>query len=166
MLDKIKNLQIRSYLLVVIVILSTLSGVLTIAREMYSGGMYQTFDNDMISISEYIRDNTEKDAIFLTGTSHINPVTSLSGRNVYIGAGLYLNFHGFVDLLHEREMEIKEIYEGSYEKLIDFCHKNNISYIYVGLNEKADYQINLDTFNHLEKIVSYGNEELYSIKGI
>ena len=163
-LDKIKNLKLRFYLIIIIVILSTLSGVLTIVREMKSGGMYETFNSNMLKMSEYIRDNTEKDAIFLTGTSHINPVSSLSGRNVYIGASLYLNFHGFVDILHEREFEIRNAYEGSYENLKDFCKDKNIQYIYVGVYEKSDYNISNDVLNNLEIVTSFGNETLYKIK--
>ena len=57
---------------------------------------------------------------------------------------------------------MNNIYHSSYEKLKDFCQKNNITYIYYGDYEKA-INNNWDTINSLEKVISFGREELYKI---
>ena len=72
----------RVYLAILVIFLGTFSGILTICREFCSGGQFVTFSKDMIEMSEYIKENTPSDAVFLTSTSHINPVSSLAGRNI------------------------------------------------------------------------------------
>ena len=130
---------------------------------MYSGGMYHTFSSDMIKMSEYIKNNTDAHDIFLTSTSHINPISSLSGRNIYVGSSIYLYFHGYGDEYTERSNEVREAYQGSYEELIDFCKNNNIKYIYVGDYELNDYEIQNETLEKLEKVISFGKENLYKV---
>jgi hypothetical protein len=161
--DKLKKVPGRYFVLVLIIILSTLSGILTIGREYVSGGIYQTFSNNMIKMSEYVKDNTEKDAIFLTSTTHINPIVSLAGRNVYVGSSFYVFYHGFGEEFYNRELEIKKIYNSDYDKLISFCKEHNITYLYIGASERSDLTINWDTINKLNKVISYGDEELYKI---
>lgn len=160
--DKLKKVPGRLFLACLIIILGTLSGVLTIIREIKSGGEYETFSSDMIKIGDYIRDNTPVDAIFLTSTTHINPVVSLSGRNIYVGSSLYVFFHGFGDIYNQRNMDVEYVYQSSYDELVHFCKQNNITYVYLGSYEKS-LNPNYDIFNKLEKIVSFGNEELYKV---
>ena len=161
--NKLKGVKGRMFFSIIIIILGTLSGVLTIGREYKSGGMYQTFSHDMIKISDYIKKNTDSESIFLTSDTHINPVVSLAGRNIYVGSSLYVYFHGLGVEYNKRSMEMKNIYQSSYEELKDFCKENNITYIYYGDYEKA-INDNWDTINYLEKVMSFGSEELYKIK--
>ena len=161
--NKLKGVVGRYFFLILVIILSTLSGILSIGRELHSGGMYQTFSSDMIEMSEYIKKNTSKDAIFLTSTTHINPVASLAGRSVYVGSSLYVYFHGLGDEYGYRSSEVESIYNSSYNDLINFCKEKNIEYIYVGSYEKGSLTINYDTMDKLEKIVSYGDEVLYRV---
>ena len=62
-------------------------------------------------------------------------------------------------------MEVENVYQGSLEELLDFCKKNNITYVYLGEYEK-NLNPNYDIFKNLEKIVSFGNEELYKAREI
>lgn len=163
MWNKLEGVKGRYYLAILIIILGTFSGILTIGREMYSGGMYNTFSKDMIEMSEYIKNNTPKDATFLTSTTHINPVCSLAGRNVYLGSSLYVYFHGFGDEYEKRSVEIENAYQASYEDLVDFCIKNDIEYIYVGDYETNSLQPNMDTINRLDKVAEFGSESLYKV---
>ena len=160
--EKLKGVPGRYFLSIIIIILGILSGILSIVREYKSGGLYQTFSSDMIKISDYIEKNTNKDAIFLTSTTHINPVVSLSGRNIYVGSSLYVYFHGLGDEFNKRSMEVSYIYQSDIDTLKNFCKKNNISYIYLGSYEK-ELNPNYDTFSKLEKVISFGNEELYKV---
>ncbi len=161
--DKLKGVAGRYFLLVLVIILSTLSGILTIGREMKSGGQYITFDNNMIEMSEYIKENTDKDAVFLTSTTHINPVATLAGRNVYVGSSLYVYFHGLGEEYGLRSQEVEYLYNCSYDELLNFSLKHHINYLYLGNYEKSSLTINYDTINMLEKVVSFGSEELYKI---
>ena len=160
--DKLKKVKGHLYLAIILILFGTLSGILTVGREIYSGGKYQTFSKDMILMSEYIKKNTSSSAIFLTSTTHINPVVSLAGRNVYLGASIYVFFHGLGNEYERRNNNVQRIYSSSYDTLVDFCKENNIEYIYVGEYEKG-LNINWDTINQLEKIVTFGSESLYRI---
>lgn len=161
--EKLKKVPGRIYLAILVIVLGTLSGILTIIREIKSGGEYTTFSSDMIKMSDYIKSNTPSDSVFLTSTTHINPVSSLAGRTVYVGSSLYVYFHGLGNEYYKRSGEVEKIYQASYEELIDFCKKNNITYIYLGDYEKK-LNPNYDTFSKLEKIVSFGSCELYKIE--
>ena len=161
--DKAKNIKGRNIIAVIVVILSTLSGVLSLGREILSGGQYQLFNNDMIKMGNYIANNTEKDMVFLTGITHINPPVVLAGRNVYVGPPGYVLFHGYAEEYDYRSTKTEQAYNYGYNKFIDFCEENNIEYIYLGLYEKENYFINWITFSKLKKVISFGEEELYKI---
>ena len=160
--EKLKHVPGRIYLAVLVIFLGTFSGVLTIAREAYSGGEYETFSKDMIEMSEYIKENTPKDAVFLTSTSHINAVSSLSGRNVYLGSAIYVYFHGLSDEYNRRNDEVEKAYKGNYNNLVDFCKKNGIEYVYVGGHETSLIS-DIEKFDNLEKVKQIGTESLYKI---
>lgn len=159
---KLKNVKGKNYLAILVIILGTLSGILTIGREMYSGGKYQTFSQDMLKMSDYIRENTSSSAIFLTSTTHINPVVSLAGRNVYVGSGLYVYFHGLGDEYNKRSFEVEKIYQSSYEEVNSFCKEHGIEYIYFGDYERS-LNPNYDMIYKLEKVISFGTESLYRV---
>ncbi len=160
--DKVKGIKLRGYFAVILILLFTLSGVLTICREYVSGGQYQTFSKDDINTAEYIKDNIQKDAVFLTGTGHINPVVSLAGRSVYVGSSLYVHFHGYTDEYSQRNNEVNQIYNASADDINKFCRDKNISYIFVGEHERRN--INSESFKSLQCIYKSGNDMLYKIQ--
>ena len=53
-------------------------------------------------------ETTERDAIFLTGTQHINFVSSLAGRRIVSGPDTWLYYHGFDT--SERQTDIRAFY--------------------------------------------------------
>ena len=162
--NKLISVQGRIYLAILVIFLGTFSGILTIGRELYSGGAYTTFSKSMIEMSEYIKKNTPSDAVFLTSTTHINPVCSLAGRNVYVGSSLYVFYHGFGSEFNERSVEINTIFQQDYDSFVRFCKEKSISYVYIGEYELDELSPNTDILNQLEKIINIGNETLYKIQ--
>ena len=79
--NKLKGINLRGFLAALVIISATLSGVMTIIREYHSGAMYQTYSAADIEVSEYIKDNTDANGVFMTSTNHINPVVSLCRKN-------------------------------------------------------------------------------------
>ena len=130
-----------------------------------SGPNVFPFSKDKIAMADYIRDNTPSDAVFMTGTYHLNAVPTLAGRNIYLGSSLYVYFHGMGDEYYRRKTELGNAFSGTYEELMQFCKENNISYVYVGADEKnsSDYTVNENAINRLEKVYSAGTEALYKI---
>ena len=160
--DMLKDIKLRSYFATATIILFIFSGVLTVCREYISGGQYQTFSKDDINTAEYIKYNTPKEAVFLTGTGHINPVVTLAGRSLYVGSSLYVHFHGYNDEYSKRNDEVNHIYNSSARELAQFCKEKNISYVFVGQHERQNIDLNI--LSDFECIHKSGNNMLYKIQ--
>lgn len=133
--------RLRSAAAAAIVFLGTFSGALSLVREAVSG--YQLLSAEQAAAAEFIIDETEPDSLFLTATSHTNPVSVLTGRNIVCGSSLYLYFHG-VDY-QEREARLPDMFAGgaAFEAA---AAELGIDYVYVGQNEYANYDVNMDYF--------------------
>lgn len=161
---KLGGVEGRSFFAAVIVLAGTFSGALTIAREYVSGGEYQTYTEADWEAAEFIKENTEKDAVFMTGGEAVNPVSALGGRNLFLGSSLYVYFHGFADEYAKRSELVKSAYENGGDTLDEICRENGISYVFVGRYERGDYLIDEKNYANLDKIYSKGGNTLYKIR--
>ena len=94
---RMKGIRGREVLAAAFIIVSTMSGTITIARECVSGmpgTNYQIFSSSQVEAAEFIRENTLDDALFLTANQHNNAVASLTGRKIVCGSSIYLYYHG------------------------------------------------------------------------
>lgn len=89
---RLKGIRGRCVLAAAFLLTSTLSGAITIAREVKSE--YQIFGKEQVEAAAFIRENTLADGLFLTETNHNNAPAVLAGRKIVCGADLYLYFHG------------------------------------------------------------------------
>jgi len=134
-----------------------LSPALTLAREAVSS--YQAFSRAAVEAGEYVRDHTEADAVFLTGTQHLNPVDSIAGRTIVCGPDLWLYWHGFDTT--ERKNDLRRFYEDPGENT-DVLQKYGADYIYVSSYERSSYDVDEDWMeNHLELIFENGEASIY-----
>ena len=162
--DKLKNSHgTKVFYAILIIFLGTFSGVLTIAREWVSGREYQTYNLDMIELADFVKNNTPKDAVFLTGEEHINPISGLSGRYIYLGSGSFICTHGYTDEYWERMADLKNVYENVAFDITDFCREKNISYILISDSERYDFNVNMEKFSKYEKVFQNNSCELYKI---
>ncbi len=113
-----------------------LSAGLSIARECVSD--YQAFDAESVEAGMFIRDHTEEDAMFLTGTQHLNPVDSIAGRSIVCGPDLWLYWHGFNT--QERKLDLMLFYEEP-EEYREILEKYGVDYIYVSSYERNSYDV-------------------------
>lgn len=162
--EKLRGVNGRTFFAAAVMFAGIFSGVLTIAREYASGGEYQTYTDADIETAEFIKKNTEKDAVFLTGGEAVNPVSALAGRNLFLGSSLYVYFHGFSDEYAYRSELVKAAYENGGETLYDLCMNSRIDYVFVGRYERGDYDINEESYSNFDKIYSKGGNTLYKIK--
>jgi len=137
------------------------SAGLSIAREMLSGGEYLLYDNDAINAASYIREKAPPDALFATGDEHLNPVSALAGRNVYVGSAAYLYFHGIE--YGSRQEEICRIYTDR-EAAQMLPWELGIDYIYVSNYERGQFDLPEDWFASLYPL-AYMNDsiEIYAV---
>ena len=138
-----------------------LSAVLTLAREAVSS--YQAFNADAVEVGNYIRDHTEKDAVFLTGTHHLNPVDTIAGRTIVCGPDLWLYWHGFDT--SERKTDLRLFFEDPGNQA-DILLKYNVDYIYVSSYERAEYDVDEEKLAELFPLL-YKNREasVYQVTG-
>ena len=111
-----------------------LSAGLTLWREAVSN--YQLFSARAVAAGEFIRDNTEEDATFLTGVHHLNPAASIAGRKIVCGPDLWLYYHGLNTT--ERKADIARYYSDPVGNA-DVLDKYGVDYVVLSSYERADY---------------------------
>ena len=97
-----------------------------------------------VEAGEYARDNTEKDAVFLTGTQHLNPVNAIGGKTIVCGPDLWLYWHGFDT--SERQADLRLFYEDP-DAHPDIPQKYGVSYIYVSSYERTQYDVDIEALD-------------------
>jgi len=139
--DRLKGLRGRALLAAAFLLASTLSGALSIGREVVSD--YRLFSHEEADAARWIEENTPEHAVFLTGSQHNNAVAALAGRSIICGTGSYLYFHGIdysVQQLDERAMlqfpaDSLELFE-----------KYRVGYIYLSSYERSSFAVDEQWF--------------------
>ena len=136
-LGKVQNPAAQGVLLALTLFISSNAAVFTLGREVASGFPqygYELFSRDEVAAAEYIIDNTEPDAVFLTRDNHDNTVATLTGRNIVCGSGSYLYFHGLnyqdKQYLAEQMLTNPGVFEANREN-------EGLDYVYIGYHERA-----------------------------
>ena len=154
--EKLKGLNIRAGFLAVFIVLATLSGALTIGREVVSE--YRLFSREEAAAGRYAA-GTDKDDVFLTGGQHNNPIAALGGKQIVCGTSTYLHFHG-IDYSTERT-HATLMYEqpAEYEHL--FSHYG-VDYVYVSSYERGDFEVDEQYFiDNCETVYAEGDVIIY-----
>ena len=158
----IKGKSLRAAALTLLILLCTNAAVLTLTREIVSGtGSYsiRLFSASDARAAEYIRDNTEPDALFLTASNHNNAVAALTGRSIFCGSSSYLFYHGlnYRDRLEQEKLLLTdgEYFESMREEL-------GVDYVYLGDYERGLTGCDTAWFDaHYPKVYSYGGVSIY-----
>lgn len=131
---KLAGLRGRGVLAAVTAVTVFLSGGLTLWRECVSN--YQAFSPGAVEEAEFVRDNTDPDAVFMTGRHHLNPISSLAGRKIVCGPDLWLYFHGLQTT--ERAWDISSFYADPANGA-DILEKYGVDYICMSSYERSNY---------------------------
>ena len=158
MMQRLAGLRGRYLLAALFMVGSTLSGGLSLAREAVSG--YQLFSANAVAAGEWIDENTERDAVFMTGQQHINPVCSLAGRQIICGSDLYVYFHGLD--YGAQANSCQRFYENPRENQ-DVLAQYGVDYIYVSDYERADFDVDMEALHELYEVV-YENPDVKVFK--
>ena len=159
LMQRMAGLAGRNLLCALFIFLSVFSGALSIARETISG--YQLFSGSAVEAGQWIRENTEKEDVFITGQQHINPVCSLAGRQIICGSDLYVFFHGLDYSAMEADCRRFYEYPAENEGVLE---KYGVDYIYVSDYERADFDVDLSAIDERYALV-YQNTDvrIYSV---
>ena len=160
--DRLKGVRGRALLACVFMGVSTLSGALTIGREVISD--YQLFDRSSVAAAAWIEQNAPMDAMVLTGNQHNNAVAALAGRRIVCGTGSYLFFHG-VDY-STQQWDQTEMLERPGENTA-LLNRYGIEYVYISSYERGDYDVDEDWFaENGELAFSQGDVCIYRKRGV
>lgn len=134
--DKLSGVRGRAWLAVLFLFVSTVSGTLSIAREVVSD--YQLLGAAEVEAAEFIKENTEDKAMILTGQQHNNAVAALTGRYILCGTGSYLYFHG-IDY-SQQQADMRTLYESpaNHQGLFRYY---GIDYVYISGHERSDFAV-------------------------
>lgn len=154
---KIRKKPLRIAVASFCIFLATFGSVLTIGREMVSG--YQQFGNNSIAAADYALEHTPSDALFLTGTQHLNPIASLAGRNIVCGSSSYVYFHG--KDYSAQSAAVQQLYQTPSFTLLN---EWNIDYVYISSWEMNDYQPDTDWFlEHCNLVFASGECAIFEV---
>ncbi len=138
--DRLRGLRGRYVLAGFSAVIFFLSAGLTLAREVVSD--YQSFSKEDIAAAAYIEQETPAHAVFLTGfEQHLNPVSSLAGRTIVCGPGLWLYYHGFDTT--QRNRDIARFYSDPKSNM-DVLIKYQVEYILLSSYERSSNYFDLD----------------------
>ena len=160
--DKLRDVKGIGLVAAIVILCQTLSGGLTVAREYISGGQYRTFSDDSIALAEWIKENTETDDIFITGSQHLNPVNALAGRRLYVGTGTFIYFHGYKDEYNRKRREVEKVYKAeSAAEAVAAMDKIGGDYLLVTSYERNDFEPDEKIFSGMKKVFRQGEITLY-----
>ena len=157
---RLKGLAGRRVLALALLVVCFLSAGLTLAREAVSS--YQVYGSTEVETAEFIRENTNREDVFLTGTHHLNPVTALAGRTIVCGPDLYLYYHGYST--GERQQEIARFYADPAANE-DVLEKYGVAYLYVSAYERANYDLDEEALAERYPLVwEKGSIRIYAVE--
>ena len=146
--EKLKGLRLRGLLACLFIAAGTVSGGLSIVREVVSD--YQLFSADEAEAAEFIDHNTDSKSVFLTGHQHNNAVTALAGRHIVCGADTFLKFHGLDYSNQWRACELMFTDPENNQELFD---EYDVSYVYISSWELSNFAVDLEWFDQNMDVV-------------
>ncbi len=138
-----------------------MSGVLEDVNQLLGRDSYSLFNADDIRVAIRVRDETPKDAVFVTGTQNNDPVPVLSGRRVVMGYWGWLFAEGLP--WQEREADLRAIYAftGDAERLLA---KYGVDFVVVGPPELERMDANVEAFrNAYPAVITTATYEVFAI---
>ena len=150
----------RRFLAIVAAVVTFLSAGLTVWRECVSD--YVAYSSESVEAGQFAKDNTAQEAVFITGTQHLNPVLSIAGREIVCGPDLWLYWHGFDT--RERQEELAAFYEAP-EAHPEIPEKYGAEYVYVSSYERTSYDVDEEGLERIAvKIFENGEASIFRLK--
>ena len=146
--DRLKGLPGRRLIAALFIAVSVCSGVISVARECVSN--YQLYGPGETAAAAWIKENAPEHAVFLTGTQHNNPVSSLAGGRLICGTGSFLYYHG-VD--YGRQLNDQRAMLEEPAQNLALFRKYGVDYVYVSGSERYNYALDEDAIAALWPLV-------------
>lgn len=160
--QRLRGVKGRVLLSCVFMLVSTLSGALSIAREVVSD--YELFDSQSVHAAAYFENNTPAHAVVLTGNEHNNPIAALAGRNIVCGTSSYLYFHGVDYFTQEQDERLMLEAPDDNLQLLD---RYDVDYVYISAYERNDFEVDEAWFaDHCDTVFAEEDICVYRKRGV
>src|SRR4029077_9457245 len=118
------------------------TGCLSVYRELRLHSLM--FTTEDLQLAKYVREQTPKDAVFLTSDRHNHPIPCLAGRRIVMGYRGWLWTHG-IDY-HIREHDVLQMFQGS-SQAPDLLQRYRIKYVLVERDQRENFHENPEFFS-------------------
>lgn len=143
----------------VLAVILFISSALTIVREFRSE--YQVYSATDVEVTEFIKENTEADAVFLANSYLWNLVTPLTGRSIVTGTATFLYFHGIDN--SQRENDVRLMYEYPSEHM-NLFESYDVDYVMLSNAERYNYAADESYFrSNYEAVFENGSATIYKL---
>ena len=139
--NRLKGVKGRAFFAALFLLVSCLSGTLSLAREVVSE--YQVFSAEEAEAAEFCEYIGDRDDVFLTGTQHLNAVSALAGRKIVCGPGTYLYYHGLD--YGQQDAAVRSMLENP-EANADLFAEYGVRYVYISHHERGNYDVDMDYY--------------------
>ncbi|MBQ6373023.1 MAG: hypothetical protein IJJ45_00905 [Clostridia bacterium] len=157
--ERLQGLRGRYLLAAAFMLVSLLSGALSIAREVVSN--YRLLGPSEVAAAQYIEKALPEDAVFLTGDQHNNAVAALTGRHIVCGTGSYLYFHG-IDYAAQASDERQMLEDPAGSAAL--FGRYGVSYAYISSYERMSFDVDEAWFErHGERVFDMGDVTIYAL---
>lgn len=156
---QLRGIRGRALMGVLFLLASTLSGSLSLAREVVSD--YQLFSAAEVRAAQFIEENLPADAVILTGDQHNNNVAALAGRDIVCGTGTYLYYHG-VDYSAQYNAERSMLSDPGNS--LQLFEQYGVDYVYISDQER--YNFNADNLwfdENFQIVYDQDGIQIYSV---
>lgn len=158
----LKKQMLGKTLFLILFVSSIMAGFLDVIRiTQYDNQKILMINSPGIALSNWAKENTLKDAVFLTAPVHDHPIPVLSGRSIAMGFPGWLWTYG---INADRAPMVEKIYSGSRETF-SLLRKLNISYVVIGDPERSHFStLDEDFFNRNFPVAFFdGTTKVYQV---
>lgn len=117
----------------------------------YDESGYELTPAYLVKMTEWVKANTEPDAVFLTYNNHNNAIAMLTGRSIFCGSGTFLHWHGVN--YRPRERLLDDMFEHPGDCLMEYAEEYGISYVLISPFEANHYSVDTAWFEKNLKVV-------------
>jgi hypothetical protein len=160
----IRNLYFKNIIITILVIFMSWSGLVDIYNRFVfpRSNLYELFDREDLEMAKNIDQNTPKNAVILSSTSHRNIAIALAGRSGVMGYDGWLWSRGIN--YSDRQKELNNFFIKPSQNT-DFLTKYNIGYVLIDDKINSDFGKSLGYFDqNFAKINESPRFKLYKIK--
>lgn len=160
--SKIRSIKGTGFIAVLTVILCTLSGTLSMGREIVSDE-YEMYPYRQVELAKYLDGELPSNSVLLTNDRYNNAVTSLTGLNIVCGSSSFLSPHGLDKDFYSVQNDVQAMYSDPANSK-DLFEKYGVTHIIVGEEERSSYGVNEEEISLIATLIySRNNVNVYAL---